>query len=96
MEQLRTLNHTLLPFFTLYMLLKLKLTKMMQVIIFIWFIGLTRFWLFSKGLIYNFIERSPQNVDFINQQINYNLSIIINFLMIIIEVYCLNFVFSNV
>jgi hypothetical protein len=93
--QIRTFNHIFIPLFTIYMLLKLKLTKMMYIIISIWFIGVIRYWLFTKGLIYNFIERSPQNIEFINSQMNYNASIGINLTMVIVEFYCLYFIFRS-
>jgi hypothetical protein len=94
-SQLRNVNHIIIPIFTLYMLIKLKLSKIMYLIISIWFIGVIRYWLFTKGLIYNFIERTPQNIDFINRQLNYNLAIGINLTMVIIEFYCLYFIFSS-
>ena len=93
--KIRTFNHIFIPLFTIYMLLKLKLTKMMYLIISIWFIGVIRYWLFTKGLIYNFIERSPQNIEFINRQMNYNASIGINLAMVFVEFYCLYFIFRS-
>jgi hypothetical protein len=95
MEKLRTLNNTFVPFLTLYMVLNLKLTKIMKIIIFLWFLGILRFWLFNKEYIFYFIQKTPQSIKFVNEQMKYNLGIVDNVFMICIELYCLYFIFSS-
>lgn len=94
LSQLRNINHIIVPILTLYMLLNFKLTKSMSLIVFVWFIGVIRYWLFTHGLIYHFIEKTPQNVNFVNKYMNYDLSIALNLTMVAIEFYCLYFIFN--
>jgi hypothetical protein len=95
LSQLRNINHIIVPILTLYMLLNFKLTKSMSLIVFVWFIGVIRYWLFTYELIYRFIEKTPQNVNFVNKYMNYDLSIVLNLTMIVIEFYCLYFIFKS-
>ena len=93
-SELRTFNNIVVPLLTLYFLAKFKLSKIMYIIVGLWTFGILRFWIFNKELIYYFINRTPQNVAFVDKQMKYNLGIVENTFMIFVEIYCLYYVFS--